>query len=491
MEAVVRGRTRPPFAGWAALIFGLVASAGLVLRHPYGRLGETAGAFVCLVGLVALTHRRLLAWRSLVGLIVVVLLLIPIRRYQFASGLPFNLELYRMLLFLVGGLWLASLLIDPQTRLRRSIMDIPFAILALVYLASIVASGTRLDQPGLASAAIKQCLVFLSFLLLYFIITSVTCSFADIEALLQVLVGGGAVVAVFALIEARTHFNVFNHLSRVLPFLKLTNTFSASDLDRGGNLRVLGSAQHPIALSAMLVMLAPLAGYLGERTGQRRWWLAAFLLVAATMATLSRTGIVMLIVVFLVYACLRPRAVVRLLDRSKKFIVPFLIVVHLALPGRLGGLNALFFANGGLIAQESGGSAGSGRVASFGPGLAVIGQHPLLGLGYGTRIPDPLSPYENSFITDDDWLGTGMEAGILGILAWLGIFVSFFVRLARASRKDRTARGRLLVACAASSTAFAVGMATYDALSFLQVTFCVFIVFAIGSVAYRITDAPA
>ena len=122
--------------------------------------------------------------------------------------------------------------------------------------------------------------------------------------------------------------------------------------------------------------------------------------------------------------------------------------------------------------------------------MAVIGQHPLLGLGYGTRITDGTSPYVNSFITDDGWLGTGMEAGILAVLAWLGIFVSFLVRTGRAGRREDAPRGWLLVACAASSTAFALGMATYDAFTFLQVTFVLYIVLAIGAVAYRATDAP-
>ena len=490
MEAVFRGRPRPLFAGQAALVFGLVASAGLILRHPNGRLGVAAGVCTLLLGVVVVGHRKVLGWRSMPALIVLILLLIPIRRYEFASGLPFNLELYRMALFFFGGLWLASLLVEPDIRLGKSIMDVPFAILGFVYLASIAGCGTRLDQPGLASAAVKQCFVFLSFLLLYFMITSVTRSFADIEALLRVLVGGGAVVAFFALIEARTHHNVFNHLSAVLPFLRLTSTFSASDLARGGHERVLGSAEHPIALSALLVMLVPLAGYLGERTHQRRWWFATFLLISAAFATLSRTGIVMLIVVFFVYLFLRPHAVAKLFQRSRIYIVPLLLVVHLALPGTLGTLKDLFFANGGLIAQQSGGQVGSGRLASFGPGLAVIGQHPILGLGYGTRISSPSDPHQNSFITDDAWLGTGMEAGILGVLAWVGIFVSFLVRAARASSRDKTMRGKLLVACAASTTAFAAGMATYDALTFLQVTFCLFIVFALGSVAYRVVDAP-
>src|SRR5262249_56203322 len=93
--------------------------------------------------------RRIFAWRSLVSAIVLVLLLIPIRRYDFRSGLPFNLEIYRMLLFAAGGLWVASLLIDPRVRLRKSIMDLPLAVLALLYLTSVAISGSRLDQPGL------------------------------------------------------------------------------------------------------------------------------------------------------------------------------------------------------------------------------------------------------------------------------------------------------------------------------------------------------
>lgn len=490
MEGVLPGLTRRPVASWLAFVTGLTLSALLIVRHPWGRLGVAAGVSVCLVGVVAANHRRVFAWRSILGAIVLVLLLIPIRRYEFQSGLPFNLEIYRMLLFAAGGLWIASLLIDPKVRFHRSIMDVPFAILGLVYLASIAASDTRLNQPGLGSAAIKQYWVFLGFLLLYFLITSLMRTWEDIEALLRVLVGGGAIVAFFTLIEARTQFNLFNHLGTIFPFLRLTDALTAEELARGGHLRAVASAEHPIALSALLVMLVPLGGYLGERTQQRRWWFATFLLLAAALGTLSRTGVVMLLIILFVYLALRPNAVRVLFRRSKKFIVPLLIVVHLALPGTLGTLGDLFFANGGLVAQQSGGQVGSSRVASFGPGMAVIGQHPLLGLGYGTRITDAASPDKNSFITDDEWLSTGMEAGLLGVLAWAAIFITFLVRLGRAGRKDKSPRGWLLVACAASTTSFAFGMATYDALTFLQVTFCLFIVLALGSVAYRMTDAP-
>jgi len=487
MQAIAGGRSRAPVAAWATLVAILSCSSLVLLRHPTSRLGLAGGVLGCLVALVALNQRRILSWRSVVSAIILALIFIPIRRYDFRSGLPFNLEIYRILLFAAAGLWVTALLIDPRVRFRKSLMDVPLATLALVYLTSIAVSGSRLDQPGLGSAAIKQYSVFMSLLLVYFLITSVARTFEDVEAILRVLVGGGAVVAFFSLIESRTHWNAFNHLGTLFPFLRLTDQLSATDLARGGHLRVLGSAQHPIALSAFLVMLVPLAGYLAARTRKGRWWFATFLLLAAAVGTLSRTGIVMLGVTLVVLVVLRPRDMRQLFGRTKYLILPLLLAVHLALPGTLGTLKDLFFANGGVIAQQQGGQVGSGRVASFGPGMTVIGQHPVLGLGYGTRITDDADPYKNSFITDDGWLSTGMEAGIAAVLAWLWIFLSFLIRLGAAARKDHTPRGNLLAACAASVTAFGFGMATYDALTFLQVTFLLFIVLALGSVAFRVS----
>jgi len=491
MSAVASGRARAPLAWWGFFVVVATSSGLLVLRQPTSKLGAATGLLACFVAVLAVNQRRIFAWRSLVSTIVLVFLLLPIRKYELQSGLPFNLEIYRALLFAAGALWIASLLIDRRVRLQRSIIDVPIVVLGFVYLTSLAVARARLAEPGLASAAIKQYSVFLSFLLVYFLVTSVVRSYADVETIIRMLVGGGAVVAFFSLIEARTQWNAFDHLSWVLPFLRLEDQLSANDLARGGHLRVVASAQHPIALSALLVMLIPLGGYLAQRTRQRRWSIATVLLLGAALGTLSRTGIVMLLVILLIYVVLRPRDVRDLFRRTRKFILPLLLAVHFVMPGTIGTLNDLFFANGGLIAQQSGGDVGSGRVASFGPGMAVIGQHPLLGLGYGTRITDGESPYKNSFITDDGWLSTGMEAGILAVVAWVVIFLFFLIRLGVASRRDLTARGRLLAACAASTTSFAFGMATYDALTFLQAVFVLFIVFALGAVAFRAKDAPA
>ena len=61
---------------------------------------------------------------------------------------------------------------------------------------------------------------FLSFVLVLYLTASVIRRLDNIDFLAKTLVGGGAVVALFAIVEARTGFNVFNHLDRVIPFLQ-------------------------------------------------------------------------------------------------------------------------------------------------------------------------------------------------------------------------------------------------------------------------------
>ena len=68
-------------------------------------------------------------------------------------------------------------------------------------------------------------------------------------------------------------------------------------------------------------------------------------------------------------------------------------------------------------------------------------------------------------------------------LGWL--FVRFLRRMRRAARGDDSPRGWLLVGAAASVAGFAIGMFTYDAFAFIQVTFLLFITLGVGAAALR------
>jgi hypothetical protein len=330
---------------------------------------------------------------------------------------------------------------------------------------------------------------FVSFVLVLYLTTSVIRRLDHIDYLAMTLVGGGAVVAFFAIIEARTGMNVFNHLDRVMPFLKPGAEGEPGAFLKHGaaTLRVFGPAQHPIALSAMFVLLAPLGLYLARRYRQRRWWLCVTLLVAGCASTVSRTGIMMFVVVAIVFLWLRPKETRRLWPA----LIPALIVIKLVLPGTLGAIKQSFLPAGGLVAEQKSmpGESGSGRLADIGPALKEWKEKPLLGAGFATRVTDP-GVRLRANILDNEWLGTLIEVGALGFFGWLWFFARVVRRLGREAKEDDSERGWLLVSLAASVAAFAVGMLTFDAFAFIQVTFLMFIFVGLGSALLAERPAP-
>jgi O-antigen ligase len=145
--------------------------------------------------------------------------------------------------------------------------------------------------------------------------------------------------------------------------------------------------------------------------------------------------------------------------RAWPVVIPAVVIIQFALPGVIGSLRSSFFPKGGLIAQQNvhPGWSGSGRLADLSPTLSELSKNPLVGQGFSTRQP---VKHPETAILDDQWLKTLAETGIIGALGWLWLFC---------------------LSIAASVTAFAAGMAFYDAFSFIQVTVMLFIVLGLGA----------
>ena len=73
------------------------------------------------------------------------------------------------------------------------------------------------------------------------------------------------------------------------------------------------------------------------------------------------------------------------------------------------------------------------------------------------------------------------RSGHVGFFGWLWFFARVVRRLGKEAKEDDSERGWLLVSIAASVAAFAVGMLTFDAFSFIQVTFLMFIFVGLGA----------
>ena len=371
----------------------------------------------------AVAYRSLLRWRTLLAALVLVILFIPIRRYGSPIHLGVQLEPYRLLVAFVFLGWMLSLLVDLRVRLRPTGLEAPLALLAGGVLASVLANQSRIDALGVQKEVVKNLTFFLSFLVVVYLLASVVRTLADIEFMLKVMVLGGCVVSAFAAIETRTGFNVFNHLSGVVPLLQQADI--GYGLAHQYANRAYASAQHPIALGAALVMLVPLSVYLA-RSSRRAWWVATALLVLGVFASRSRTPIVMLAVVVVVLLIFRGREMKRLWPA----LIPLVVVLHFAMPGTVNGLKGAFLPSGGIVQQQSEGTGrtSSGRLAHVAPSIREWSHHAIFGGGYGTRVTDgsgPVGHYgSNAPILDNQWLGLLLDTGLVGIVAFIWIFAT-------------------------------------------------------------------
>ena len=192
----------------------------------------------------------------------------------------------------------------------------------------------------------------------------------------------------------------------------------------------------------------------------------------------------MLAAVAVVWLWLRPKEVKKLWP----LLLPGLVVVHVAIPGTIGGLKEAFFPSTGLVQDQTvyGGRVSSARLR---PEFERLKTNPVFGQGFGSRVTDS-GLRKNASVLDDEWLGVTSETGLTGLFAWVWFFGRFIRRAGREAKDDRSSRGWLLAAITSAAAAYAVGMLTYDAFSFVQVTFVLFIVAALGAVVMKIEPWP-
>ena len=405
--------------------------------------------------------------------VVAVILFVPIRRYAYFGSFPIELEPYRLLVGLTLAAWIAALLVDDRVRIRRSGFEGPLLTVAIAVFGSIILNPSSVSVAS--DNVIKSTIFFSSFILFFYFVVSVVRTHNDLETVMRTLVIGSTVLAASAVIEFRTGFSIFSHLDK-LPFVDVTDF--PIEKPRGGRIRAYASAEHPIALGALFVVILPFAIYYTNRFG-RWWWLPTLILPMGVMATLSRTGAIMLIAVLVVYAVYRPRSVRRMIP----LLVVFVIALKLVVPGALGTLRYQFFPQGGLVAnqQTSAGDVQSGnRLTDVGPVLSSVARKPLFGIGYASRVRG--AEIKTGRILDDQWLGALYDTGIVGFIGWLWLVCRFCRRVGGSVGDDGSPDAWLRIALVASVVSYAIGMATFDAFSFSQVTFVFYLVLALGAV---------
>jgi O-antigen ligase len=156
------------------------------------------------------------------------------------------------------------------------------------------------------------------------------------------------------------------------------------------------------------------------------------------------------------------------------------------MPGTLGTMKSMLSPSYLIKEQSYDQGATAGRVADLGPALDRWSRKPLAGTGFGTTVSDPTASKESEQqILDDQWLGSLLEIGAIGVLALLSLFITAIRRLTRVAKRSEGSDSWLATGLAASLIAFAIGMFTFDAFAFIQVTFFAFIIFGFAALVAR------
>jgi len=308
-------------------------------------------------------------------------------------------------------------------------------------------------------------------LLFFFALAGIILMTADglpnwrrVHAVVNVLVLVAGLMAIIGL--AQYMFAV--DLTRYLIVPGLQSKYDALGfMMRGSSYRVAGTTAHYIELATVLALALPYAVHVA-RFGETRWQkqsslVAAALIAAGVGATISRTGILAIIVMFVV---LMP-----IWNWRMRFNVGVLSIGLLgALAAVSPGLYRTLFS---IFSNASGDTSVSARYERYPMVFAYVGQRPWLGRGTGTWLPPQYQ------ILDNQWLVTLLTNGVFGVVALAALHITGIVLAYRALKRSVTEAHKHLCAVVLSTQVMALLVAgTFDSLSFT--TYAVVMALSLG-----------
>ncbi|MGA5763383.1 O-antigen ligase family protein [Nonomuraea bangladeshensis] len=280
---------------------------------------------------------------------------------------------------------------------------------------------------------------------------------ARLDLVLKTVAAMGAVLGVIGAAQFLLRFDPTPYM--VLPGLRFTQE-ELFVVERNGLSRVAATTGHPIEFAVVCAMILPIALHfafqaLERRQPHLRWWLCAGLIAAGMVFSVSRSAFVGVAGAAAVLLVGWPRRR-RLLALGA--MVVFLGAVKVVVPGVLGAILDLFT---GLSTDSS----LRWRTMDYAAAATEISRHPWLGRGLGTWYAPKYLVFDNQYIL------TTVETGIIGVLAFAGLFLAGIWSALRARRlltdpADRDL-GLTLAACLVVPL---IGAATFDLRSYAVIT---------------------
>jgi O-antigen ligase len=386
-----------------------------------------------------------------------------------AAGRPVILLGFGLLVW-----WVATRAVPGLTTYGRQPVRWVFAAFLAAYLASYIAGYSRGLDSVESSSADRTLLYFLALTGLALATADGISSRARLDRLLQRTLLGGVVMALVGEIQFIAHVDLTRYIR--IPGLSLNSALIGVG-ERGGPAfaRVAGTAGHYIEYGVLLSMLLPLAIHyaLFADTANRRLarWVGVLVLASGIPFSISRSAILALAAGLLT---LLPCWTLRRQYNALLALVVFTIGMRALKPGLLGTIRSLFtnVENDPSIAN---------RTSDYEAVSGFISERPWLGRGQGTFTP------AKGLLLDNQFLGTLVSGGVLGVLTLVALFFVGFSVARRVRRNGRDEETRHLgQALAAVLVVAMVSSFTFDSFAFSTFAATLFVVVGATGALWRL-----
>lgn len=368
------------------------------------------------------------------------------------------------------ALWAAAWVL-PRADISRDPHPMrPALLLYLVYsVASFGVAMSRSVTPLESSGAHRALLTQVAMTGIALLVADTITNHGRLDKLLRRVVIAVTFVSIVGIVEFFVGYK-FEFTVPGLTWLRGSYTTTRSIFNRPS-----ASTLHPIEFSVITAALLPLAIhyalYAKRLTERRHGWIYVTLIALATPLSISRSGLVALVVglAVLVLAWNGRRRLQGLLVAAAA--IP---VLWATIPGLVGTLVSLF-------SNTDDDPSIQARINRGPRIMSHIRERPWFGLGNGTW------SIEDYFLIDNEIWVTTLEMGIVGMVL-TGVLLVFGSLLAIAVRElpsvDETT-GHLAQAVAASIAALTVSLATFDAFHYRILTGTLFLLLGAAGALWR------
>jgi hypothetical protein len=397
---------------------------------------------------------RVLPW--MVAGFIVMLWLLPFNSIELSFSTPIDMHLDRLVLPFIVGVWLLAMAAGGSSAPRIRLTWIHAGIGAFIAVAflSVVIDARYLNQTLELVMGLKKLTLLVTYGVVFLVVASVVRR-SEIQAYLKLMLACASLCAVGIIFEYRFHVNVFYvWADKLLPPIFNVDLVDSAHVDEIGRPQVVGPGQLGLEAVGMLAMALPigLVGLMGsQRRGERILYaLAVMLLLSAAVSTYRKSAFVAPIMVFVTIAYFRRRELLRLAPLG----LVALIAIHVLSPGALG--SVAFQLNSNHLNVDT----VNDRTADYDAIRPDLWSHFAFGRGFGTY------DHTSYRILDSEILARVVETGVLGLLAYLLMFVSI-VAVARGTIRARDPDWAPVALIGASAAiGFATLSALYDVLTF-------------------------